>query len=134
MTVARFAIVVLVTFSYPLQTHPCRASLERIIFRGTLRARVSPRTSYLIETFLILFSTYALGFLVKGLDVVFGLVGATGSTTICYILPGAFYVKYHQGEPWTPKRVAALVLAITGVILMTVSVSSIIAGQFVAFS
>jgi amino acid permease len=37
--------------------------------------------------------SYLFAVTVSDLSTVLGLVGATGSTTICYILPGMFYYK-----------------------------------------
>lgn len=57
---------------------------------------------------------------------VLGVVGATGSTTLCYILPGAFYVKLKWEDPWTVKKVLASMLAIFGVVIMITSLVFIV--------
>eukprot|EP01119_Soliformovum_irregulare_P025985 TRINITY_DN9771_c0_g1_i1.p1 TRINITY_DN9771_c0_g1~~TRINITY_DN9771_c0_g1_i1.p1 ORF type:complete len:485 (-),score=103.86 TRINITY_DN9771_c0_g1_i1:8-1462(-) len=135
--IARIAIAILVTFSYPLQVHPCRASLDRLLFsrqnsstRPQVESQVEssqsdsgereiskptsyiqphfqPQWRYIAITVAILILSYGIAFLVKDLDVVFGIVGATGSTTICYILPGLFYVKLHSEESWRNGKISA---------------------------
>ena len=72
----RLAIVILVVFSYPLQAHPCRASLDKILAWRTPEARglkVPPPPSaikYFIMTTAILVGSYALAITVTQLDVV----------------------------------------------------------------
>lgn len=72
----RLAIVILVVFSYPLQAHPCRASLDKILAWRTPEARglkVPPPPSaikYFIMTTAILIGSYALAITVTQLDVV----------------------------------------------------------------
>jgi amino acid permease len=60
---------------------------------------------------------------------VLSVVGATGSTTICYILPGLFYFKYSQrhgplNSRWDFKKLAALCLAGAGTLIMSTSLTT----------
>ncbi|KAJ8654918.1 hypothetical protein O0I10_009312 [Lichtheimia ornata] len=122
----RLAIVILVVFSYPLQAHPCRASLDKILAWRTPEARglkVPPPPSaikYFIMTTAILIGSYALAITVTQLDVVLAFVGSTGSTTISFILPGLFYYKIHENDPWKPGKITAVCLAIYGVMVMCI--------------
>jgi hypothetical protein len=43
-------------------------------------------------------------------------VGATGSTTISYVLPGLVY--FYSTDKWSPLRVAALILLCAGLIII----------------
>lgn len=159
-------IVVLVLFSYPLQLHPCRASLDKFLFpapptttinenrlgggvrsgtttggrfpaaqapylddvdggpeeeeedTSTLAEAPSPGGGgskpthlaagktvansvatneveiplgrFIVESSVILFSTFLIAMFVSSLETVLGFVGATGSTTISFILPSVF--------------------------------------------
>ncbi|KAF2279610.1 vacuolar amino acid transporter-like protein 6 [Westerdykella ornata] len=114
-TIGRLAIVVLVMFSYPLQIHPCRASIDACLKwkprRRSTQNEVSPsRTTLLntpkatkphemgdvrfaiISTALIVLS-FIMAMTVSSLEKVLAYVGSTGSTTISFILPGLFYYK-----------------------------------------
>ncbi|RFU32422.1 hypothetical protein B7463_g3930, partial [Scytalidium lignicola] len=120
-TIGKAAIVILVMFSYPLQVHPCRASVDAVLkwrpngFRITSSPDGSPaRTRPLlssspsipskrndsidelrfavITTVIIVFS-YIVAMTVSSLDKVLAYVGSTGSTSISFILPGLFYYK-----------------------------------------
>lgn len=61
---------------------------------------------------------------------VFALVGATGSTTICYILPGLFYYGINRDKPWEWRKVLAVFMFCFGVVFMIISCTVIIKGIF----
>jgi amino acid permease len=121
-TIGRLAIVILVMFSYPLQIHPCRASIDACLkWRpgGRKQAEGSPsRNSLLnntpkpgaikggemsdlrfavISTVLIILS-FIMAMTISSLEKVLAYVGSTGSTTISFILPGLFYYKISDPE------------------------------------
>ncbi|KAG2225636.1 hypothetical protein INT45_012108, partial [Circinella minor] len=122
----RLAIVILVVFSYPLQAHPCRASLDKILAWRSPEARglkVPPPPSalkYFIMTTTILVGSYLIAITVTELDLVLAFVGSTGSTTISFILPGIFYYKIHENDPWKPGKIAAVCLAVYGILVMSI--------------
>jgi len=116
VTICRFAVSILVAFSYPLQIHPCRTSLLNLLSVLTPKAK-TPLALYSV-TLLLCVVTYTVSFFVQDLGIVFSIVGATGSVTLCYILPGSFYVKLFWNDPWDAKKIFALVLAGGGVLLM----------------
>ena len=117
-TIGKTAIVIMVMFSYPLQVHPCRASVDAVLkwrpgrrvespngspSRGgsvpLLTARNNPRaepmsdTRFAVITTTILILSYIVAMTVSSLAAVLGYVGSTGSTTISFILPGFLYYK-----------------------------------------
>lgn len=92
-TVGRAAIVILVMFSYPLQAHPARASVDNILKwrpfanRTGLRPALTRTTEmsdrrFAIITTLILVGTFVVAILVNSLERVLAYVGSTGSTSI----------------------------------------------------
>lgn len=121
-TIGRLAIVILVMFSYPLQIHPCRASIDACLkwrpggrkqsegspSRNTLMNNTpkpgAPKSSEMsdlkfavISTVLIILS-FITAMTVSSLEKVLAYVGSTGSTTISFILPGLFYYKISDPE------------------------------------
>lgn len=121
-TIGKAAIVVLVMFSYPLQVHPCRASVDAVLkWRPNMfkTSRNSPNSSparavpllsgtpaqpvarndtigelrFAIITTVIIVLSYTVAMTVSSLDKVLAYVGSTGSTSISFILPGLFYYK-----------------------------------------
>ncbi|RVD84606.1 uncharacterized protein DFL_006347 [Arthrobotrys flagrans] len=115
-TIGRAAIVVLVMFSYPLQIHPCRASINNILkwrpSRGTLPVsarNVAPAHDpmsdlrFAIITTVLIVTTYATAMTVNSLERVLAYVGSTGSTSISFILPGLFYWRIARPGPGANK-------------------------------
>ncbi|RYC56560.1 hypothetical protein CHU98_g9650 [Xylaria longipes] len=118
-TIAKAAIVILVTFSVPLQVHPCRASVDAVLkwrpnaIPGTQGRTGSPSSRLLLPTAtrsdhgsapmselrfavlttILLVLAYTVALTVTSLERVLAYVGSTGSTAISFILPGLFYYK-----------------------------------------
>jgi amino acid permease len=123
-TIGRAAIVVLVMFSYPLQVHPCRASLDAILrWRPIRRNRATsdssptrippPKSSGAPEmsdvrfaalTTTIIVCSYVVAMTVSSLEKVLAYVGSTGSTSISFILPGLFYYKISSPDSSLHQR------------------------------
>ncbi|KAG0182592.1 hypothetical protein DFQ28_002763 [Apophysomyces sp. BC1034] len=106
----RLSVVILAACSYPMVVHPCRDSLCR--FLDTDR--------HILSTIAIIICTYLTSIALKELDLVLAFVGSTGSTTISFILPGLFYYKLHEYEPWNLKKRTAVGLAVYGFLVMGV--------------
>ncbi|KAI9780548.1 MAG: hypothetical protein M1839_006666 [Geoglossum umbratile] len=121
-TIGKAAIVVLVMFSYPLQVHPCRASVDAVLKWRPLKrnpitrspngspSRAMPllnpgkhqghgrddfmgETRFAAITTTIIVSSYLVAMTVTSLERALAYVGSTGSTSISFILPGLFYYK-----------------------------------------
>ncbi|KAL9601604.1 MAG: hypothetical protein Q9219_002438 [cf. Caloplaca sp. 3 TL-2023] len=118
-TIGKAAIVVLVMFSYPLQVHPCRASVDAVLRWRPMRRSESPQSSpsrfaslipsskpgvpirgdgmgdtrFAAITTAVIVLSYIVAMTVSSLEKVLAYVGSTGSTSISFILPGLFYYK-----------------------------------------
>ncbi|RHZ72495.1 hypothetical protein Glove_242g65 [Diversispora epigaea] len=121
VTIGRVAIVTLVLFSYPLQNHPARACLDKVLSFGS--SHEYSQTKYILLTSGILISSYTIGMLVSELDLVLSFVGATGSTTVSFILPGLFYYKLHENAQWDFRKSLSVFLVIYGFSVMFICVS-----------
>ena len=122
-------------FSYPLQVHPCRASVDAVLKwrpNGFKSSRNSPNgsparsrplltpvpaqpvtrndtigeTRFAIITTVIIVLSYTVAMTVSSLDKVLAYVGSTGSTSISFILPGLFYYKISAPESIHHQRLA----------------------------
>jgi len=118
-------------FSYPLQVHPCRASVAAVIkwrpakknSRGSpngspsrsvplLAPPVSTRNEtigelrFAVITTCIIVLSFIVAMSVSSLDKVLGYVGSTGSTSISFILPGLFYYKISAPDSPHHQRLA----------------------------
>ena len=115
-------------FSYPLQVHPCRASVDAVLkWFGSGRddERSPPRNAPLLGrdrstgrharstdalsetrfatiTTVIIILSYIVAMTVSSLEKVLAYVGSTGSTSISFILPGVFFYKI--SDPDSPHH------------------------------
>ena len=131
-TIGRASIVVLVMFSYPLQVHPCRASVDAVLkWRPMSMSRKSgpsslesspPRnipllrtgrqgsddslseTRFAAITTAIIILSFIVAMTVNSLEAVLAYVGSTGSTSISFILPGLFYYKISDPDSALHQR------------------------------
>ena len=111
-------------FSYPLQVHPCRASIDAVLkWRPQIRkdsandspnrsnpllhaqkTLVKPRadtmgdTRFAAITTGIIVLSYICAMTISSLEKVLAYVGSTGSTSLSFILPGLFYYKISAPE------------------------------------
>lgn len=143
--VGKFALVLMVTLSYPLMFHPCRLSLNNMVHWIELEVQkeqspINESTSLLNDeehnsnnqivpfstnrfvaiTVLLTLATYGLALSITSFELVLSLVGATGSTLICFILPGLFGYKLFDDKDF--NRTASLTLTIFGLVVMITSV------------
>lgn len=129
--VGRMCIVVMVSMAFPLQCHPCRASVNNIYHtffpdaaqaedaaallgdslpqddgedsHGAPAVLLPPRRFRVITTAIVV-AAYAVALCVTSLAKVLAFVGSTGSTSISFILPGLFgymLVRPRDPEQWT---------------------------------
>jgi amino acid permease len=131
-TIGRAAIVVLVMFSYPLQVHPCRASVDAVLKwrpksisknSGPSSVESSPprnipllstgrkrnddslsETRFAAITTAIIILSFIVAMTVSSLEAVLAYVGSTGSTSISFILPGLFYYKISSPDSALHQR------------------------------
>jgi len=134
-TIGKAAIVILVMFSYPLQVHPCRASVDAVLkwrpskmrashnvsepsppgavpllspptSRSTARSDAIGELRFATITTIIIVLSYIVAITVSSLDKVLAYVGSTGSTSISFILPGLFYYKISDPDSIHHQRLA----------------------------
>ncbi|KAI8327611.1 transmembrane amino acid transporter protein-domain-containing protein [Blakeslea trispora] len=123
VALGRLAIVILVIFSYPLQAHPCRASIDKILdtiqHKPTEVSESFDRRYWIVTTSIVVLS-YFVAISISQLDIVLSFVGSTGSTAISFILPGLFYFKIYAADRYHWKRMLALFLVCYGLMVMTI--------------
>mmetsp|Transcript_130802 Transcript_130802/g.260957 ORF Transcript_130802/g.260957 Transcript_130802/m.260957 type:complete len:465 (+) Transcript_130802:76-1470(+) len=117
---ARFFFAVLATFSYPLQAHPSRASIMALwsLAAGPahLQGPSAERRRFWLVTAVWAPLSLVVALTVTDLGIVLGVVGATGSTMVSYILPGLTYRKAFL-QPSMKRTLAGLQLLLGCVIM-----------------
>merc|ERR1711976_1066937 len=98
----------LALFSYPLQVHPAKTCIDNLFFgkikdygTGTTEDDIEiERRRRRVVAVVIMILTFIIAMIVDDLGIIFSIIGATASTTLCYILPGVFYLKmaYHRRQ------------------------------------
>lgn len=73
----------------------------------------------LLTTFLLLL-TFMIAINVHQLELVLGIIGSTGSTTISFILPALFYLKLFPKGDFAGARGLAKALMTAGFVIMVV--------------
>lgn len=138
---AKLSLVIMVLLSFPLMFFPCRASINNIFEWITNRTHKDesaalldseeesstegadiPTKRFIVMSLLLLCAAYAASISLKSFELILSLVGATGSTSISFILPGAFGYKLLSANPGPQK--AALGLLCFGVCAMVICVYS----------
>lgn len=126
LAIARLLIATNVAFCFPMQCNPCRMSVSLLLHQWKHRneptenakAHVPSEMRLTILTALITLSSMAVAMVIKDLGVVLAMVGATGSTTISYILPGLIFLKIHWEDEWTLKHYGAATLLGAGCVII----------------
>ncbi len=126
---ARVFVSLIVSFHYPLQVNPGRKSALSLWKHFSDNQDPSPSTfrfRYIIVTAIFLFSSLIIATSISDLGIMLGIVGATGSTIVSYILPGLFYYLLHKEEGPVWKRRLALAVFVCGCLIMPLSLYFII--------
>ena len=117
---ARVCISLVVLLHYPLQLNPARKCILSILKNVDNEDELQPNIyfrKYCFVTLTFLLSSFGVALSTNDLGIMMSLVGATGSTMVSYILPGAFYYYLHRRDN-TIKKKLALIMLITGIIII----------------
>lgn len=151
-TLARFSIVFMVVFSFPLMFHPARISFNNIYFWILVRTGRAipelaapvpdelaplvpklppvvpfPNSTFYIMTTVLLAVAYAAAISIRSFALVLAIVGATGSTAISFILPGLFGYKLIEPDSSREKvlKMLSLALVVWGIVVMVVCLAAV---------
>jgi len=101
LAVLRLLVAFIETFHYPLQMNPARRSALSLLELYLDSPQESTRcasTRYAIVTAVLLVASFSIALIVSDLGVVIGLVGATGSLCVSYVIPGAVFLLLFPAE------------------------------------
>ncbi|KAG2132787.1 vacuolar amino acid transporter 5 [Suillus clintonianus] len=131
IAIGQLAIVLLITFSYPLQVQPCRNCLDKIFHVGApTKVPGSDNDDEVVDedhavadmslfkhtllTAAITGFGFVVAYFVDNLQMVLSFVGTTGSTTISFILPGVLFWKISRDDPSVSRTLNKAALALAG--------------------
>ena len=122
VVIARFFVAMLVIFSYPLQCFPsrqCAFTAAAALWPATMGHEDSANNFHWGFTTLFVLCSTAIALAVTDLGVVLSVVGATGSTMVTYVVPGAAYFFLFPHKHL--KRTLALGHLCAGLVIMPVA-------------
>jgi amino acid permease len=113
----------------PFQIHPARTCTLNLLFG---RSKLSGNKNFMLGAriavgCLLCFAMYMVAFFLTDLGLMFAVIGATGSTTICYLLPAFFYLRIGSAEGTPALQHGAWAMLVVGAIMMVAGLYSAIA-------
>eukprot|EP00923_Selenidium_pygospionis_P053820 GHVN01093771.1.p1 GENE.GHVN01093771.1~~GHVN01093771.1.p1 ORF type:complete len:448 (-),score=29.32 GHVN01093771.1:318-1661(-) len=124
----KLLVALSVVFSFPMQCHPFRRSLS-VVYSTDSYGNSNGETSIKFHrwsTALFIMLTTTIAIFVTNLGLVFELVGAVCSNTLCYIAPPLLYLRIVPAIEDTKKfRAAVGALLIVGLIVLPLSLFGI---------
>lgn len=129
-SVARIFVSLLVAFSYPLLCNPGRNSMMSLWAlqdkEGAPLSAAAEQFRFMVTTAIFLLGSFGVAMVLDDLGVVLALIGATGSTVITFILPGAaYYVMHPEGSGPEWKRQGGKALFVAGCLIMPICLAFI---------
>jgi sodium-coupled neutral amino acid transporter 7/8 len=124
--IASLAITISVILYIPLNTHPCRITLDWLFF-GPNHKMFSLKTRYFFESVVIVAGTLIVAIAIPNIVVIFGLLGATATSLCCYVMPPLIHLQLLRWRLWKLQAIPSLLLALGGTTVGILSTSVIIA-------
>uniref|UniRef100_H2YM24 Amino acid transporter transmembrane domain-containing protein n=1 Tax=Ciona savignyi TaxID=51511 RepID=H2YM24_CIOSA len=124
--IVRLTVLLAVVLTVPLTHFPARKALTFLIFPDR---DFSWKIHLGIMTFLLSLINVLVIF-VPSIREVFGIIGATASTMLVFILPCVFFLKIDPRPMKSAKKISAAVMMCVGLCLMLESLTVIVVGYF----
>ncbi|CAK8679934.1 putative sodium-coupled neutral amino acid transporter 6 [Clavelina lepadiformis] len=124
--IVRLTVLVAVILTLPLTHFPARKALTFLLFPNKdFQWKIHLGLMFFLLSFINLLVIF-----VPSIREVFGIIGATASTMLVFVLPCTFFIKLDPRPMKSPKKIFAAAMCITGIGLMIESLSVIIIGYF----
>ncbi|KAJ0403581.1 hypothetical protein P43SY_009029 [Pythium insidiosum] len=127
IAISRAAITFTVSVAFPLNIFPCRFTIDMMFFaysQDSLARHVAVTAG-------LVFLALLLAIFCPSINVVFGIIGGTCSTVVCFCLPAAFILKLEDGPLLGPKKLGSLVLFVGAIIIGVVGTGVTIWSNFI---
>eukprot|EP00054_Salpingoeca_dolichothecata_P021198 m.135214 g.135214 ORF g.135214 m.135214 type:complete len:128 (-) comp23901_c0_seq2:37-420(-) len=97
--------------------HPCLNTIDEVLFPRAL----FQYTRRCVTAFFAIGVAFMIAMLVEDVSVVLGIAGATGSTSISFILPGLFFMRLDSAPLLSWGKGSAVALSVLGVAFFVIS-------------
>ncbi|KAF0690286.1 Aste57867_18312 [Aphanomyces stellatus] len=128
IAVARAAITFTVAVAFPLNIFPCRFSLDMMFFATAKESHVR----HVVVSVSLVLASLVLAIFCPNINVIFGVIGGTCSTIVCFCFPAAFILKLEPGPLCSRAKLGPLVLFVGAAIIGTVSTAVTVWSNFYA--
>ncbi|XP_022106999.1 probable sodium-coupled neutral amino acid transporter 6 isoform X3 [Acanthaster planci] len=123
----RLAVCLAIIFTIPLIHYPARKALLMIFNTWVpLRDASFPWLRHFVSTALLITLVTCIAIYVPDIKQIFGIVGATASTSLVFILPSLFYLRLGTERLNSLQKIACLALLVIGAATLVTSLVSII--------
>ncbi|XP_011662530.1 probable sodium-coupled neutral amino acid transporter 6 isoform X1 [Strongylocentrotus purpuratus] len=129
LLIIRIAVLTAIVFTVPIIHYPAR--LAFMMIAGTVFPLLASRTSwklYFLTTFILISVVTTFAICIPNIMEIFGVIGATASTSLVLFLPSLFYLKLGREELSSPSKIMAIILLVVSVALLILSLTTIIYG------
>lgn len=106
MAFSRAAITFTVAVAFPLNVFPCRFTLEMMCYPEAMPSTVR----HVSVTCAIVFSALLWAIFCPNINVVFGILGGTCSTVVCFCLPAAYMLHILDGPVMSRSKIGPFLL------------------------
>ncbi|TDH67541.1 hypothetical protein CCR75_005341 [Bremia lactucae] len=113
IAISRAAITLTVAVAFPLNIFPCRFTIDMMFFANS---EVSRLRHIAVTSGLVLLALL-LAILCPSINIVFGIIGGTCSTVVCFCFPAAFIMHLEDGPLLGPNKIGPLLLFIGAVVI-----------------
>ncbi|XP_038074270.1 probable sodium-coupled neutral amino acid transporter 6 [Patiria miniata] len=125
--IVRVAVCLAIIFTIPLIHYPARKSLLMIFSTWVpLRDASYPWLRHFVSTAVLITLVTCIAVFVPNIKQIFGIVGATASTSLVFILPSLFYLRLGTERLKSPQKIACMGLLFIGVTTLIISLTTII--------
>ncbi|XP_033636155.1 probable sodium-coupled neutral amino acid transporter 6 isoform X1 [Asterias rubens] len=125
--IVRMAVCLAIVFTIPLIHYPARKALLMIVSTWLpLRDTTFPWVRHFVSTAILITSVTCVAIFVPNLKAIFGVVGATASTSLVFILPSLFYLRLGTEPFKSVLKCACVGLLLIGITTLVISLATII--------
>ncbi|KAG3168644.1 hypothetical protein PC128_g19367 [Phytophthora cactorum] len=113
IAISRAAITFTVAVAFPLNIFPCRFTIDMMFFSNS----EDSWSRHVAVTSSLVLLALLLAIFCPSINVVFGIIGGTCSTVVCFCFPAAFILKLEEGPLLGPKKIGPVLLFIGAIVI-----------------
>ncbi|OQR81916.1 sodium-coupled neutral amino acid transporter [Thraustotheca clavata] len=113
IAISRAALTFTVAVAFPLNIFPCRFTLDKMFFANSGESMVR----HVVVSTGLVFAALILAIFCPSINVVFGIIGGTCSSVVCFCFPAAFILKLESGPLLSSAKIGPVILLVGAIIM-----------------